>query len=212
MSAETRQRLTSGFGQKRSSFRDWRGQRPFTGGLLTLLAGIPIMYIPYHNLTLGSLTIRMSTTAGAGSLIIGILLVVLGLTMWFQPHSRVFAGIAAILLALVSLVVSNFGGYVAGFLLGLLGGALGVAWAPGKAVAKRDGAGDGPGDAEPEKGPSSPTYSSSPTATDAPRRDVDKGSDSGSTAGTAQDDLSVFGTALSSGADGNRGNGRHRAW
>ncbi|MGH3324456.1 MAG: DUF6114 domain-containing protein, partial [Streptomyces sp.] len=129
MSAETRQRLTSGFGQKRSSFRDWRGQRPFTGGLLTLLAGIPIMYIPYHNLTLGSLTIRMSTTAGAGSLIIGILLVVLGLTMWFQPHSRVFAGIAAILLALVSLVVSNFGGYVAGFLLGLLGGALGVAWA-----------------------------------------------------------------------------------
>ena len=100
MSAETRQRLTTGFGEKRSSFRDWRGQRPFWGGMLTLLAGFPIAYIPYHNLTLGSLTIRMSTTAGAGSLIIGVLLVVLGLTMWFQPHSRVFAGIAAILLSL----------------------------------------------------------------------------------------------------------------
>ncbi len=86
----------------RHSFRGWRGQRSFWGGLLSILGGIPIMYFPYANLTLGSMTIRMATTAGAGSLIIGVLLVVLGLTMWFQPHSRVFAGVAAILLALVS--------------------------------------------------------------------------------------------------------------
>jgi len=145
MSAVTRERLTTGFSQKRSSFREWRGQRPFWGGLLTLLAGIPIMYIPYQNFTLGSLTIRMSTTAGAGSLIIGVLLVVLGITMWFQPQSRVFAGIAAILLALVSLVVSNIGAFVIGFLLGLIGGALGVAWAPGKPV--EEGAAGGATDA-----------------------------------------------------------------
>ncbi|GAA2070966.1 hypothetical protein GCM10009801_22060 [Streptomyces albiaxialis] len=131
MSADTRQSVMTGFGQKRSAFRDWRGRRPFWGGLLTLLAGIPIMYIPYQNLTLGSLTIRMSTTAGAGSLIIGVLLVVLGITMWFQPQSRVFAGVAAILLSLVSLVVSNIGAFLIGFLLGLIGGALGVSWAPG---------------------------------------------------------------------------------
>ncbi|MFG3253098.1 DUF6114 domain-containing protein [Streptomyces sp. NPDC048172] len=131
MSADT-QSVMTGFGQKRSAFRDWRGRRPFWGGLLTLLAGIPIMYIPYQNLTLGSLTIRMSTTAGAGSLIIGVLLVVLGITMWFQPQSRVFAGVAAILLSLVSLVVSNIGAFLIGFLLGLLGGALGVSWVPGK--------------------------------------------------------------------------------
>ena len=41
-------------GRKRDSFREWRGHRPFWGGLLTLLAGFPIMYIPYANLTLGS--------------------------------------------------------------------------------------------------------------------------------------------------------------
>ncbi|SCK55062.1 DUF6114 domain-containing protein [Streptomyces sp. WMMB 322] len=206
MSAETRQRLTTGFGQKRSSFRDWRGQRPFWGGLLTLLAGIPIMYIPYHNLTLGSLTIRMSTTAGAGSLIIGALLIVLGLTMWFQPHSRVFAGIAAILLCLVSLVVSNFGGYMIGFLLGLIGGALGVSWGPGKPLAKREAGGDEPEDVNSaaRRAPSSPTYSSSPT-------DADRDSEIGRPSGTAQDDLSVFGTASSTGADVNHGNGRHRA-
>lgn len=207
MSAETRQRLTTGFGEKRSSFRDWRGQRPFWGGMLTLLAGFPIAYIPYHNLTLGSLTIRMSTTAGAGSLIIGVLLVVLGLTMWFQPHSRVFAGIAAILLSLVALVVSNFGGYVIGFLLGLIGGALGVSWGPGKPLAaKREGEGDEPEsvNSAARKAPSSPTYSSSPS-------DADRDSDTGRLRGTAQDDLSVFGTASSTGADVNHGNGRHRA-
>ncbi|MFI9027030.1 DUF6114 domain-containing protein [Streptomyces sp. NPDC053560] len=132
MSADTRPRLSETIGRQRRSFRAWRGQRPYWAGLLTLLAGIPIMYIPYANLTIGSLTVRMATTAGAGSLIIGVLLVVLGLTMWFQPASRVFAGVAAILLSLVSLVVSNFGAFLVGFLLGLIGGALAVSWAPGK--------------------------------------------------------------------------------
>ncbi|MFE1176963.1 DUF6114 domain-containing protein [Streptomyces sp. NPDC058773] len=138
MSAETRPRLIESIGRKRISFREWRGHRPFWGGLLTLLAGIPIMYIPYANLTIGSLTVRMATTAGAGSLIIGVLLVVLGLTMWFQPASRVFAGVAAILLSLVSLVVSNFGAFLIGFLLGLIGGALGVSWAPGTVTRGED--------------------------------------------------------------------------
>ncbi|MYT72380.1 DUF6114 domain-containing protein [Streptomyces sp. cg28] len=132
MSAEAHAGSGSKLDHTRQSFRGWRGQRPFWGGLLAILGGIPIMYFPYANLTLGSMTIRMATTAGAGSLIIGVLLVVLGLTMWFQPHSRVFAGVAAILLALVSLVVSNFGGFVIGFLLALIGGALGISWAPGR--------------------------------------------------------------------------------
>lgn len=147
MSADTRERPNDRYARMRGDFRVWRGQRPFWGGMLTLLAGIPIMYIPYQNLTLGSLTIRMSTTAGAGSLIIGVLLVVLGLTMWFQPQSRVFAGVAAILLALVSLVVSNFGAFLIGFLLGLIGGALCVSWAPAKSVTGvgRGGAGHGDG-------------------------------------------------------------------
>jgi hypothetical protein len=115
----------------RLAFRHWRWQRPFWAGLLTLLAGLPIAYFPYANLTLGQLTVRMATTAGSGSLIIGVLLFVLGLTMWFQSAVRVFAGVAAILLALVSLVISNFGGFLVGFLLALIGGALAVSWAPG---------------------------------------------------------------------------------
>ncbi|MEV0125946.1 DUF6114 domain-containing protein [Streptomyces sp. NPDC050703] len=187
MSAEAQVGLGDKLGRMRRSFRGWRGRRPFWGGLLTLLGGIPIMYFPYANLTLGTMTIRMATTAGAGSLIIGVLLVVLGLTMWFQPHSRVFAGVAAILLALVSLVVSNFGGFVIGFLLALIGGALGVSWAPERPAG------------EPAKGrgtqrPGGPVDGGVPEAPAAA---------AGGVSG-AQDDLS--GTSPTNGT-----NGRHRA-
>ncbi|MDX3239225.1 DUF6114 domain-containing protein [Streptomyces sp. ME03-5709C] len=132
--------LRGRFGYWRFRFRVWRGQRPFWAGLLTLLAGLPIAYFPYAHLSLGALSLTMATTAGSGSLIIGVLLVVLGLTMWFQAAVRVFSGVASILLALVSLVVSNFGGFVVGFLLGMIGGALAVSWAPG--VPPADGGAD----------------------------------------------------------------------
>lgn len=120
----------------RLSFRAWRWQRPFWAGLLTLLAGVPIAYLPYHNVTMGQLSFRIATTTGSASLIIGVLLMVLGVSMWFQPAVRVFAGVAAIMLGLVSLVVSNFGGLVVGFLLALFGGGMSTAWAPGEAAPK----------------------------------------------------------------------------
>ncbi len=132
MSAETPAALSLPI-RWRLRFRAWRGTRPFWAGLLVMIGGVPIMYFPYAHLTIGQLTIRMSTTAGAGSLIIGVLLVVLGISLWFQKHVRTFAGTAAILLGLVSLPVSNFGGFVVGFLLALVGGALAIAWAPGEA-------------------------------------------------------------------------------
>lgn len=122
----------SRFSRGREAFRNFRWRRPFWAGLFTLLAGVPIVYFPYAHVTFGDLTIRMSTTAGAGSLVIGILLMVLGLVVWFQPHVRIFAGVATILLALVSLVVSNFGGFGMGFVLGLVGGGMSIAWVPGQ--------------------------------------------------------------------------------
>lgn len=111
-------------------FRDWRRSRPFWGGLLVTLAGLPIMYFPYNDLNVGALRIHMATTAGAGALIIGLLLLALGISAWFQPLIRIFAGIAAIVLALVSLPISNFGGFGLGLFPGLIGGALLCSWAP----------------------------------------------------------------------------------
>ncbi|MFE3515565.1 DUF6114 domain-containing protein [Streptomyces sp. NPDC059166] len=119
----------------RRGFRTWRGNRPFWAGLFTILGGVPIAYFPYANMHLGNMTIAMSTTAGAGSLIIGVLLITLGLTMWFHHIVRVFAGVAAILLALISIPVANIGGFIVGFLFALLGGALSVSWAPAEAKA-----------------------------------------------------------------------------
>ncbi|MFJ2110716.1 MULTISPECIES: DUF6114 domain-containing protein [unclassified Streptomyces] len=130
MSAESTS--SRGFTYWRLRFRGWRGTRPFWAGLFTLLGGLPIAYFPYAQLHFGNLTLAMSTTAGAGSLIIGVLLVTLGLTMWFQSIVRVFAGVAAILLALVSIPVSNIGGFLLGFLLALVGGALSISWSPGR--------------------------------------------------------------------------------
>ncbi|MFJ2708515.1 DUF6114 domain-containing protein [Streptomyces sp. NPDC087428] len=120
----------------RRTFRTWRGNRPFWAGLFTMLGGVPIAYFPYANMHLGNVTLAMSTTAGAGSLIIGVLLITLGLTMWFHSIVRVFAGVAAILLALISIPVANIGGFLIGFVLALLGGALSLSWAPGEPVAE----------------------------------------------------------------------------
>ncbi|WP_327419538.1 DUF6114 domain-containing protein [Streptomyces sp. NBC_01233] len=111
-------------------FRFWRDNRPFWAGLMTLSAGWPILYFAYGNLTLGGVTMALSTTAGAGSLVIGVLLVTLGLLMWLRPLGRVFAGVAAILLSLISLPLANFGGLLLGALLGLVGGSLACAWSP----------------------------------------------------------------------------------
>ncbi|MHC0430007.1 DUF6114 domain-containing protein [Streptomyces sp. O3] len=176
MSADVREGLGGRIARTRRSFRGWRGRRPFWGGLLTLLGGIPILYFPYFDIPLGAVTVSLSTTAGAGSLIIGVLLVVLGLTLWFQLQSRVFAGVAAILLALVSLVVSNFGGFVVGYLLAVIGGALGVAWVPDKSGGERRATSD------------AAAASDTPTASNAPATAAVPGAAADDTSGTGPDD------------------------
>lgn len=115
----------------RRNFRAWRGTRPFWAGLFVMFGGLPIAYFPYANLQIGHLTLAMQTAGGSSSLIIGVLLVVLGFTLWFQKHVRTFAGVAAILLALVSIPLSNLGGFLIGFLFALVGGAMAVSWVPG---------------------------------------------------------------------------------
>ena len=128
--AQARPEPSTGFSKARRAFRNWRRSRPFWGGLLVLLAGLPILYFPYNNLTVGTLSIRLATSAGAASLVIGLLMIALGISVWFQPHVRVFAGIAALVLALVSIPMSNLGGFGLGLIPGVLGGALVCSWAP----------------------------------------------------------------------------------
>lgn len=128
--AQARPEPENGFSKARLAFRNWRRSRPFWGGLLVLIAGGPILYFPYANLTLGSLSLHLSTTAGAQSLVIGVLLIALGISVWVQPHIRVFAGIAALILTLISIPMSNLAGFGLALLPGLIGGALLCSWAP----------------------------------------------------------------------------------
>lgn len=125
-----RENLRAAAAGARRGFRTWRGERPFWAGLFTLAAGFPILYFPYAHLNFGAIPLALSTSAGAGSLIIGVLLVVLALSLWFQQQTRVFAGITVILLALVSFPVANFGGLLIGLVSGLIGGSLACAWVP----------------------------------------------------------------------------------
>lgn len=110
----------------RRPFRRWRRQRPFSAGLSILLAGLEIGWAPHSSvgkmLSMG--------LPGISSLFIAIFLVVFGVTVWFFPTYRAFAGIASILLGLLSLVATNLGGFFVGFLLAMFGGAFAVAWTP----------------------------------------------------------------------------------
>jgi hypothetical protein len=145
----------------RIAFRHWRWERPFWAGLVTIIGGVPIGYVPYHNMTFGQLGVRVGTTAGASALIIGVLLVTLGLTMWFQSAVRIFAGVASILLGLVSIPMTNLGALV-GFLFAIVGGALAIAWSPGTPVPDDTGPqaelpGGGPEPVDGTAGPSTGT-------------------------------------------------------
>jgi hypothetical protein len=119
-------RFTAPTERYRRPFRHWRRGRPFYAGLSIALAGLDIWYWPHSSvgkmLSMG--------LPGISSIFIAIFLLIFAVTVWFFPAYRVFSGIAAIMLALLSLVATNLGGFLIGFLLGMLGGAFAVAWTP----------------------------------------------------------------------------------
>ncbi len=61
---------------------------------------------------------------------VGLIVTVMGLFLWFAPNLRLLAGIMACIFSLVSLVTSDYGGFLIGMLLGITGGAMGFAWTP----------------------------------------------------------------------------------
>lgn len=111
-------------------FSRWRKQRPFGAGLLMILAGVVIMAPAYLSLSISNIQIQISTMGGVSTLVIGILLITCGLMCWFRGEGRVIAGVAAMILSVISLWQTNFGGFGVGLILGLVGGALALAWDP----------------------------------------------------------------------------------
>lgn len=104
----------------------WRRGRPFWGGLLAILAGAEICALPLAPLKI----MLQQGVAGIPSVLMGVFMIVLGLTAWFSPAQRNLAGVLTTLIATAALVLSNLGGFLIGTLLGILGGGLMFAWQP----------------------------------------------------------------------------------
>ncbi|MCX4695547.1 DUF6114 domain-containing protein [Streptomyces sp. NBC_01408] len=139
-------------------FRRWRRSRPFWGGFFAILAGAEICVLPLAPLKV----MLQQGVAGIPSVLMGIIMIVLGLTAWFAPPQRGPAGVLTTLIATAALVMSNLGGFLIGTLLGILGGGLMFAWQP--YAAPRAG-GAKPGGSTP---PPATSAASAPASTAAP--------------------------------------------
>jgi hypothetical protein len=117
-----------------AGFRAWRRSRPFWGGLWTILGGLLMAAGP---LTAIKVILVAGTTVLFGVLV-GVIVVAMGVFLWFTPHLRQVVGVLAVLFSLVSLITSDYGGFVLGLLLGTIGGAMGFAWAPVQPPATKD--------------------------------------------------------------------------
>ena len=109
-------------------FRQWRKGRPFTGGLLLILAGIVILVPAYLSIKILDLLVMISTISGVSVLIVGTLLIMFGIGAWLKPATAPYLGVLGILVGIVALPTSNFGGFLLGSGLAIVGGALTLAW------------------------------------------------------------------------------------
>ncbi|MFG2529050.1 DUF6114 domain-containing protein [Streptomyces sp. NPDC048516] len=108
------------------TWRRWRRGRPFWGGLAAVLAGAEICAIPLAPLKI----MLQQGIAGIPSVLMGLVMIVMGLSAWFAPHYRGLAGVLTVLCAAAALVMSNLGGFLIGTIIGILGGSMIFAWQP----------------------------------------------------------------------------------
>jgi len=110
----------------RVAFRTFRKSRPFWGGLWCILGGAAMAYGP----TTAIKVILISGTVVWAGILVGVLVATMGIFLWFAPQLRHLVGIVAVLLSIVSLLTSDYGGFGVGLILGTVGGAMGFAWTP----------------------------------------------------------------------------------
>ncbi|TDC42292.1 DUF6114 domain-containing protein [Micromonospora sp. KC213] len=162
--AEPQHTPAGGFGRAWRGFRRWRRSRPFSGGLLTVLAGVEMF--ASTKMTLNGLTFSSGST-GLYSLLIPAILLTCGLLLWLSPAQRPFYSIVAAITTVYSLIGLNLGGFFVGLLLGLVGSALGFAWMPGRPAANGSASGRSAGEhpeAETGTGPAASQVGGEPYA------------------------------------------------
>ena len=110
----------------------WRRSRPFWGGLLMVLSGLELFALPLSGVLVhGALKLVIYIgIGGVFGVLIGVLLIVAGLAIWFNAAHKTFYSVAGIALGIVSWPASNLGGLFIGMLLAIFGGAVAFAWTP----------------------------------------------------------------------------------
>lgn len=136
---------------RRRRWRRWRRTRPFWGGLLLILAGVELLFIPLIDVFMrGAVGIVMHMgIGGVSGVLIGAVLAACGLLLWFDPAHRIFYAVIGTLGGVLSFPATNFGGFFLGLLLGIIGGSLAFGWTeipPPEAGSSRD-----PGSGEPDE-------------------------------------------------------------
>ncbi|MGW2251142.1 DUF6114 domain-containing protein [Kitasatospora sp. NPDC001660] len=106
--------------------RDWRGRRPFWGGLLVTLGGAEVLFTLRAPLPV-VLHIGMQGMAGY---LVPAVMVLCGVLIVFNPAQRLFYSIMAVLASLASWLTSNLGGFLFGMLLGVIGACVTFGWVP----------------------------------------------------------------------------------
>ncbi|MEU7296648.1 DUF6114 domain-containing protein [Streptomyces exfoliatus] len=113
-------RLRSAYGW----FRAFRRTRPFWGGVWLVAGGWTVL-----KFSLSSLQLIVSTGfGGVAGYLVGGGMILCGLVPMALPAQRYTFGLIGVVLAVVSLVVSNLGGFLLGMTLGVLGGSMMVGW------------------------------------------------------------------------------------
>ncbi|MEX3106546.1 hypothetical protein DF268_39870 [Streptomyces sp. V2] len=110
----------------RQRFRQWRGRRPFVGGVLLTFGGAEILLTMKAPLPV-ILHIGMQGLAGY---LLPSLMILCGLLILFNPAQRLFYSVTAVLLSVGTWVTSNIGGFMVGLLCGLIGGSMAFGWLP----------------------------------------------------------------------------------
>ncbi|MEW2402987.1 DUF6114 domain-containing protein [Streptomyces sp. NPDC046862] len=114
-------------------FREWRGHRPFAGGLLLSLGGAEILVTMKAPLPV-ILHIGMQGLAGY---LIPTVMIISGLLIMFNPSQRLFYSVIGALLSVGSWLTSNIGGFVIGLVLGVTGSVMAFGWLPDQEPRKK---------------------------------------------------------------------------
>ncbi|MER7653944.1 DUF6114 domain-containing protein [Streptomyces albidoflavus] len=134
-------RVRAGLRQGRAWFRAFRRTRPFWGGVWLVAGGWTVL-----KFSLAPMQLVVSTGFdGIAGYLLGGGMILSGLVPLAAPQQRYTFGIIGAVLAVVSLVASNLGGFLLGMVLGVLGGSMMVGWGPKRPARaeRRSAAGSG---------------------------------------------------------------------